>query len=165
MLLSLRRRDSASFSPVSLYFSPIDFCDLRNLYFFSFRNTTASKYGVPTLFDRPNKLLNITDSPKISSPNSLYAGISYNSIHAFADLNRPVFQFAKNEYETANKLGELAFLYNLTGAFFKIFGVYYDIHYFPLPRVFTSEARMQNLISGAANYLQKYVTRSSKALL
>jgi hypothetical protein len=87
-----------------------------------------------------------------------------NQISSLVDVDTSILA-RKKIRERGLALEERALMLNLTGAFFKVFGIFYDIHYLPFPRLFTSEPRMQDMASCAAEYLHKYVTHSGKSLL
>lgn len=60
-------------------------------------------------------------------------------------------------------LEEKYFLLNLRGLFFAVFGVSFDIHYYPIGRVFASDTRMQRLASGLAEFVRVHVS-SNRAM-
>jgi hypothetical protein len=84
--------------------------------------------------------------------------------YELADIERPAAltlggRFGPRAFE------ERTLILNLTSAFYKVFGVRFTIFYYPLHRVFESDAVMQSLASGALAFLRTYITRQTQAQL
>lgn len=93
-------------------------------------------------------------------------GFSRNQLtkDALIDLERPSSLTDEKNFDS--KAFEIqSLLYNLSLSFYVVFGVYYNIFYYPIRRVFESHPRMQELISGSSAFLRNYVTRQPKQLL
>lgn len=60
---------------------------------------------------------------------------------------------------------EVSLLYNLRGAFFRTFGVWYDVLYFPFSRVFSSNAHLQEMANRAAEYVRIYISSRPDAAI
>jgi hypothetical protein len=93
-----------------------------------------------------------------ASTNYCYSGISH-----FIDYRKPG-ALVGNDF-VPEEFYFRTMLMSLTAAFYKNFGVYYTIYYYPLVRVFESDPILQNLASSAVYYLRTYVTKQTRSLI
>lgn len=59
---------------------------------------------------------------------------------------------------------ESFFLLNLSSSFFKVFGISYEVVFYPINRIFQDKGRFQFLISQAGDFLRAYVSRNPYVL-
>lgn len=99
---------------------------------------------------------------KISTKDAYRRG--YSAAGDLVDLSRPAALDKKGGYDT--KFFETrTLLLNISSGFYTVFGVHYNIFYYPITRVFESHPRMRQLAGRAANFLKTRVSRDSKSLL
>lgn len=65
----------------------------------------------------------------------------------------------------ADAFPDQTLLLNLTSEFYKNFGVFFTIYFFPLARVFQSDPHMQELAGSAIMFLRTFVTREGNSLI
>jgi len=88
----------------------------------------------------------------------------YSEVGGLVDLDRPAGLKEGGELK-GESFETRSLLYNLSISFYTVFGVYYNIFYYPVTRIFESHPRMRELASGASAFLRSHVTRNPKDLL
>lgn len=53
---------------------------------------------------------------------------------------------------------ERVLMLNIRNSFYVVFGIFYDVEYYPLARLFSSDPRMQDLANSAARFVRAYIT-------
>jgi len=94
-------------------------------------------------------------------------GVAYRDVSStsnFIEKKRIAAVNSAGKFVT-DALEERVLLLNLSSAFYKVFGVRYNIYYYPLNRVFESDTAMQELASGAITYLKTFITRQNLSLI
>jgi hypothetical protein len=83
-----------------------------------------------------------------------------SSLSSLIDFSRPG-ALVNNSFAPAG-FESRVFLMNLSMAFYQAFGVYYNVYYYPLARVFSSSPEMQEFASRALSFMRMRVTRQVK---